>query len=248
MPPPYRQPFWAGFLQQPFQPAGAIGFAPAQWAAQHQLAGIPAATIPLPGQPLDRGTVRDICRNPGYPVLFGYICAMAWGIQGVGPFGPPNVASAWTQRALIAQGLNQLRNGGLTRCAAYNLFRASGGNGNTIPGLGPSYFTKLLHFFSPNDDFYIMDKWTTQAVNVLTGTWLVPVTAQGGINASRCGNYQAYCEEVDSIGGLRGANGGLAEEMLWAWRGYNWPGDAPLGRYNRQAIRKIYPNIPFACF
>jgi len=228
MPPPYRNPHWQVFAGIPFVPAGPVGYIPADWVRSHSLTGIPPAAVPIPVTQLDRAAVRAICRNPAYPVLLGYVCAMAWGLQGVGQYGPPNVARAWCQRAGIEQSLIQLRNGGLTRAAAYNLFRTPRGNNNIISGLGPAYFTKLLYFFSPTNDFYIMDRRTGQAVDVLTGTWVVTVTDEGGINANRSSDYQAYCDEVDLIARELSVTGEQAEEMLWAWRNYNWPGDGPL--------------------
>ena len=157
MPPPFRNPHWNVFSAIPHVAAGAVGNAPATWAANYGLVGVPAGAAPLPAHPINRATVRAICRNPANPVLFGYVCAMAWGGQGTLPGTGRYVASAWAANAMIAKHLAALHAGQLTRCQAYNLFLGTG----AVAGLGPAFFTKLLYFFSPTPNCYIMDQWTS---------------------------------------------------------------------------------------
>jgi hypothetical protein len=143
----------------------------------------------------------------------------------------------------------------MTRCDAYNLFLGVGG----VPGLGPSYWTKLLYFFSPNSNFYIMDKWTGQSVDLMTGNWVVRMAGKATSALNKCGNYQAYCEEVDEIAYILGVTGAQAEEMLmskggrrpWPWRAHvraNWPAHAPAGRYSTSTMHARYPHIPVGNF
>lgn len=254
MPPPYIPAHWLTFAGIPHAPAGAVGYIPTQWAANHGLI-VPAGDIPLPALNQNRAQVWNICQNPLNPVLFGYVCAMAWGGQGAGPGGPGHVAAAWGAGAVLAPKLALLRAGGLTRCQAYNLFTGA----NAVPGLGPAYFTKLLYFFMPNSNCYIMDQWTGKSVDLLTGHWVVRMNGNAVAQANKCGNYQAYCEEVDHMAALLGVNGEQVEEMLmskggrypWPWRAYvraNWPAHAPIGHYNHIAMHAIYPHIPLCCF
>ena len=163
MPPPYQQPQWEVFINIPYQPAGPVGRPPSDWVITYglnNLEGLPD----LPDQMLDRAEVREICQNPEYPVLYGYICAMAWGGQGAGGRGR-YVVDSWNARNLIISRLENLRANNLNRRDAYNLFL----NDNRVPGLGPAYFTKLLYFFSPEPTYYIMDQHTARSVNLLTG-------------------------------------------------------------------------------
>lgn len=74
--------------------------------------------------------------------------------------------------------LNLLRTGGLSRCEAYRLFLGTG----AIPGIGPAFFTKLIYFFSPTPDFYILDQWTAKSVNLLTGNWVVKMSGDTVFN------------------------------------------------------------------
>lgn len=232
-----------------------MGYIPTAWVARHQLHGVPDGAIPLPIHQLDRAAVRDICRNPANPVLFGYVCAMAWGLQGAGPGGRGHVADAWAANALLIPKLDALRAGRLTRCQAYDLFTGI----NSVPGLGPAYFTKLLYFYLPDPDCYIMDQHTGKTMGLMTDNKLVRMADKAVSNANKCGNYQAYCEEVDAMARFLGVTGEQVEEMMmskgghnpWPWRAHvraNWPAHAPANRYNRLAMHAIYPHIPLGCF
>ena len=237
--------------------AGVVGHAPANWVANFRLVGVPAGAGPLPVKPIDRATVRAICQNPANPVLFGYVCCMAWGGQGTLPGTGRYVTSSWGAKAVIGSHLMALRNGRLTRCQAYNLFSGTG----AVKGLGPAFMTKLLYFFSPLPNNYIMDQWTAKSVNLLTGNWVVRMTPGGSVhNQNKCGNYQAYCDELDSMAKLiGGVTGEQVEEMLmsqgkpalWPWRAHvraNWARHAPAGNYSSASLCRVYKHIPTGCF
>ena len=251
MPPPYRNPHWNVFAGIPHVSAGPVGYAPANWVANNRLVGVPLGAVPLSTHQLNRTAVRAICRNPSNPVLFGYVCAMAWGLQGAGPGGSRHVAAAWRANALLIPKLNALRAGGLTRRLACDIFTGA----NRVPGIGPAYFTKLLYFFLPDPNCYIMDQQTGKSINLLSGNWVVRMAGNAVSNLNKSGNYQAYCEELDSMGALLGVTGEQVEEMMmskggrhpWPWRAYmraNWPSQAPTGPYSPAALHAIYPHIP----
>lgn len=254
MPPPYRNPHYTVFAGIPNVPQGPVGYAPKKWAASHRLTGVPSAAA-LPALKLDRHGVRNICLNPANDVLFGYVCAMAWGMQGAGPGGRGHVASAWAERARLIPKLNALRAGELSRAAAYDLFTGRG----AVPGLGPSYFTKLLYFFSPKPTFYIMDQWTGKSVDLLTGGWVVRMAGAAPSNLNKGGNYPAFCEEIDSLAGLLGNTGEQIEERMFSkggkhlapWRAHvvaNWPTHKPQNRYHAAGLHAIYPHLPITRF
>jgi hypothetical protein len=254
MPPPYRKPHYSVFAAIPHTPQGSVGYVPATWAMNHKLPSVPNVAG-LPHHKLDRAQVRAICRNPAHHVLFGYVCAMAWGLQGAGPGGRGHVASAWAARNNLIPKLNTLRVGGLTRITAYNLFTGA----NAISGLGPSYFTKLLYFFSPQPTFYIMDQWTGKSVDLLTGNWIVRMAGTAPSSLNKSGNYQACCEEIDSLAGLLGNTGEQIEERMfskgkphpWPWRSHvdaNWLAHKPHHRYHAAGSHAIYPHIPITDF
>lgn len=223
MPPPYHHAHWNAFSDIPFQEQGAVGVAPLKWVTRHGLAGVPDQAA-LSHVVLNREAVIEICREPAHDVLFAYACAMAWGGQGGGPGGRGHVAAAWNARAQLVPRLTALRAGGLSRSEAYTLFCGAG----AVPGLGPSFFTKLLYFFSPAPSFYIMDQWTAKSVNLLTGTALVRLAGHAPSSQNQGGNYEAFCQEVDLMAGLLNCPGQVAEERLfskggrkrWPWRAY----------------------------
>jgi hypothetical protein len=249
---PFVNPHWAVFAGTKHIPAGKIGFKPEEWAKTHGTT-LPPLSPALPTYKLTRSHVMEICREPSNPVLFGYICAMAWGSQGSGPGGGRHLISAWSDKTKIEAILLKLRAGGLTRCQAYNLFL---GKGN-IPGLGPAYFTKLLYFFSPEENFYIMDQWTAKSINLLTGRKVVRLTGDYVAINNTCGNYEAYCEEVDAIAGHLSQSGENIEEMLmskggkrpWPWRCHVKSTSQPSSRYSSTLNQKNYSKtIKNSCF
>ena len=247
---PYQPSHWSVFAKIPHVAAGRVGFIPEQWADNHALRDLPTKETSLPTCQLDREQVRKICQNPDLPVLFGYICAMAWGLQGAGPGGAKHVTAAWAARAALIPKLLTLRDGALKRGQAYDLFTGA----NAVQGLGPAYFTKLLYFFHPSPHCYIMDQWTAKSVNLLTGNWVVRMVGDAVSNLNKCGNYQAYCEEVDAMAALLGVRADDCEEMLmskgghnpWPWRAYvraKWVIHAPVSRYSRSGMHSRYPHI-----
>jgi hypothetical protein len=132
-------------------------------------------------------------------------------------------------RNAIEEKLKKLRSGNLTRAQAYDLFRDK--NKNAVKGLGPSYFTKLLYFFSPTPDFYIMDQWTGKSVRLLTGKRIVLMhkNKKASPTSENTGkNYRKFCEVVDSLAWQLRNTGEQMEERLFSkkchppaqWRAY----------------------------
>jgi hypothetical protein len=267
MPPPYHNPHWTAFVNAGYQPQAAVGEGPAGWALG--LPNVPnAANLSI--APLNRVQVRDLCQDPQIDELFAYVCAMAWGDQSdrfARNGQPGHKTLAWNNRNLISPKLQALRAGGMNHSQAYNLFAGQ----NAVPGLGPSFFTKLIYFFSPNAQpgqvgFYIMDQWTAKSVDLLTQQWVVRLarvekTSPGPTN--KCGHFEAFCHEIESIAGALGLQGAGAgdqvEQRLMSegghnpqpWRVHvraNWPLHAPTGRYNRALLHATYPHIPIHRF
>jgi hypothetical protein len=166
---------------------------------------------------------------------------MAWGKQGGNGRGSKNVKSAWAKRNILENKLEELRLGKLSRCEAYNLFCGE----KRIKGLGPAYWTKLLYFFDPSQNFYIMDQFTSKSINLLTGIQIVRMDGNSVSAANKCGNYQAYCEEIDEIALSLNESGENVEEMLMSGKGKPWrlylKNLEP--RYEPEILRKAYSHI-----
>lgn len=204
---------WSLLQGLPYVAAGPVGIAPSEWVKRLELQGVPHANR-LPQSALDRSAVRQICRDPNHPVLFGYACAMAWGGQGLGPT-KPHAQSAWAKHGHLQPILERLRNETLTRVEAYELFL----NGARIPGLGPSFWTKLLFFFAQRDDLYVMDQWVAKSVNLLVGHSLVPLVGGCPPRTTPSSVYDAYCQEIDRIASRLGLTGSQAEEKMMSHGG-----------------------------
>lgn len=217
-PSPFSNAHWDAFKQIPHQTQGAIGTAPATWAAKCGFDDVPDSAL-LPEQRLTRQQVRDICLDPTRPVLFGFVCAMAWGEQ-----QKRNAKLSWKARLVLQKNLERLRGGGLTRAQAFDLFAGK----NWILGLGPAYFSKLLYFFSPAPTDYIMDQWTARSVNMITGRKVALMAGDYVSGYSTGEHYQAFCEEIDAMAAALGCAGQDIEERLfsqggrkpWPWRAY----------------------------
>jgi hypothetical protein len=204
---------WNVLQGLPYTAAGAVGIAPSDWVRRLKLAGVPDANR-LPQSPLDRAAVRQICRDNNKSVLFGYACAMAWGGQGLGPTRP-HAQSAWAAHADLKPILELLRTQPLNRGQAYELFL----NGTRIPGLGPSFWTKLLFFFAERADLYVMDQWVAKSVNLLVGRPLVPLVGGCPPRDTPPAVYNTYCEEIDRIAKNLGLSGSQAEEKMMSHGG-----------------------------
>ena len=203
---PFVSKHWQKLAAIPFQALGAGGFPPQHWVSKYALEGVPHRSL-LPDFQLNRNAVRTICRDTTIPVLHGYACAMAWGGQG-GPFGGPHVRSAWAMRKQVKRHLERVRSERLGRKESYALFLKDG----TIKGLGPAYVTKLLYFFSPKLDHYIMDQWTAKSINLLAGREVVRMTGDYVSGTNTEANYAAFCTSVDMIAKLLRCTGDEAEQ------------------------------------
>ena len=180
------------FLEAPRVPQGAVGYAPAGWATRFQFTDVPDAGE-LPNARLTREELYAICRDR--PILYAYVCVMAWGLQGAVPGSRRNVQAAWANRGEIESRIRALRSGTLCVEQAYDLFCGE----RAIGGLGPSYFSKLLHFFFAGRSVPILDQWTARSVNLIAGR---PVVRMAGhypspLNTGR--EYVRFCQAVELI-------------------------------------------------
>lgn len=185
-----------------------VGYSPKAWADKYD---IEHNFIKLPNTLLDRSALNEICANQNS--LFAYICIMAWGLQGSGPGASKNVIEAWKNRSLIKEKIDALKKGELNRIEAYDLFCGS----NKVPGLGPAYFTKLLCFFSPKKDMYIMDQWTTKAILLLTNKNIIKHSKTGPTQANDGHNYELFCRFIDDLTSIiQAQNGQEVEQRLFS--------------------------------
>ena len=158
------------------------------------VAGHPAATV----APLTRSALRAICIDPAVTPLAKYACIMAWGGQHFGNFdkscGDPALKPLIL--ALLASANNRQSDFLVTQAAAA-----------FIPGLGISFYTKLLFFLRPVQDAYILDQWTAKSLLLLQFPPVIRLMRRSeGYNQAdpdtTQAEYECFCKAVE---GLRGS-------------------------------------------
>jgi len=175
---------------------------------------------------------------------------MAWG--GQGNRDKNHVTNAWAANQVLVPILTQIRGAALPRITAYKLF-LSGSRSNLIPGLGPSFFSKLLYFFGPKPSptqlppyaqppCYVVDNQVLKSLTLLTGLPFMQAATPGG--------YQAACETIDAMATMLQCSAQDLEERLFDrhrghWRRYR---NLHLANYQRQnyvlTMHAAFPNIP----
>jgi hypothetical protein len=89
---------------------------------------------------------------------------------------------------------------------------------NYIKGLGISFYTKLLYFFRPKPDAYILDQWTAKSARLLFNP--CPINLNGDLPdpATKPAQYEWFCAQLDNfapivwptIAGITGENAEVA--------------------------------------
>ncbi len=188
----------------PFPPPDvAVDFAPIPISYLNRptaaAAGVTAALAGGPfGAQLTRVALRAICLNRTVAPLEKYACIMAWGGQRFGNFdlsiGSRTLAPLIQN--LLASANNRQIDFSATQAAAA-----------LIPGLGISFYTKLLFFLRPVQDAYILDQWTAKSILLLQFPPVIRLMRRSaGYNQAHPGTtqaeYECFCKAVQ---GLRGS-------------------------------------------
>ena len=166
--------FKACFAAPPEQ--GPVGNSPGTYL--RELKEITKTDRPWPndydqGAKLTREQVRQICRQPDIEVLVGYAAAMAWGGR-----NKHNYRMSLAENSVMNLGalLNDLKASARPRI---DDFEATQEACRSIRGLGISFFTKLLFFFRPTPDAYILDQWTAKSALLLVPNCPIRLSSQG---------------------------------------------------------------------
>ena len=184
----------------PFPPPDvAVGFAPISYLNRPTAAaaGVTATVAGGPfGAPLTRVALRAICLNRTVAPLEKYACIMAWGGQRFGNFDV-SIGSRTLARLiqdLLASANNRQIDFLATQAAAA-----------LIPGLGISFYTKLLFFLRPVQDVYIFDQWTAKSLLLLQFPPVIRLGPLGNAGFARAhpattpAEYERFCQTVDDL-------------------------------------------------
>ncbi len=166
------------------------------------------------GGPLSRADVRAICTNRFIEPLAAYAVAMAWGEQRDDHFAVSISSSA------LPVLLEELRTSKNSREHDFGVTAAAG-----IDGLGIAFYTKLLYFFRPAADAYILDQWTAKSAHLLFSPAPMRLGSPGEDGyygphpATTPKEYEAFCASLDGLGATlwrgSGAIGENAEAAMF---------------------------------
>lgn len=151
------------------------------------------AALPHEGKkPLLRGEVRKLSRDAKAHPLVAYACIMAWGGRDLGNYR----RSLEDGGNAIIQLVNTLRKSTATRQDDFQMTQSAA---RSIPGLGISFYTKLLFFLREKPDAYILDQWTAKSAVALFPETGVRLTAIGLPESDTTGlTYEAFCSRLEA--------------------------------------------------
>ena len=223
--------FWNCFPIPPAQPA--VGDSPQAYLAKlNQLCEL---TLAWPGaHPLGQLTriqLRKLCRDAEVHVLIAYAAVMAWGGRGVDSRNYRVSLSAESLPYLTAI-LTKLRASSKNRQVDFAEMQLAAEN---IPGLGISFYTKLLFFFRDQADAYILDQFTAKSAKLLFDPCQIVLNASGYPDADNTPlSYEWFCSAAESMGAGRTTlpiwTGEQVEQAMFDVRGGVW----------RKYLRSIY--------
>jgi hypothetical protein len=157
------------------------------------------AALPHGGKrPLCRDELRALSRDTKAHPLVAYACIMAWGGRDFGNY----------RRSLddggdaIIKLVEALRKSTATRRDNFQLTQTAA---RSIPGLGISFYTKLLFFLRKQPNAYILDQWTAKSSIVLFPELGIRLTT-GGLPDPKTSSaiYEAFCSRLETCCGSEG--------------------------------------------
>ena len=182
---------WAVLAESPMLKQGAVGTAPATYAA---IAGFEDPR--LESHSLTRQEVIEKCQGPDADPWLSFIRIMAWGAQDKMAGGKSKVIAMFQQQEMIVEKVKAT----LASVHKNDAFRIW--TEEPIKHLWIAYFTKVLFFLRyPSDNCYIMDKWTASSYNLLMGNKLIKRHHMHMHSAASEAEkmYDDFCAFVDAV-------------------------------------------------
>lgn len=204
---------------------GPVGLAPRDWARGVEYVDAPQH---LSEVPLDRAAVRAFCADERNRTVDCALVVLAWGGTAL---RAPYRQLVWQARDRWVDTVERLRCETQTRTEAYQALRALKANRppDNLPGLGPSFFTKLIYFMLRAQDGWIMDQWLSKSINLLAGEPIVRLLAGGAPSLENThANYERFCRYLEEIAATLQLDPESTEQALFsrggrhprAWRAY----------------------------
>jgi hypothetical protein len=182
---------WPYLVQSPMLEQGPVGTAPATYAA---IAGFRDPR--LESHSLTREQVIEKCQVPDADPWLSFIRIMAWGAQDKMAGGKSKVVAMFQQQDMIVEHVTATKESAHKK-DAFRVWTKS-----PVKHLWIAYFTKVLFFLRyPNDNCYIMDKWTASSYNLLLGDRLIKShhMHMHSSAAEALAKYEEFCAFVDAV-------------------------------------------------
>ena len=197
--------------------AGLLGKAQPTLRTHACLAGSPS-TWPTHADPTSQAVSRAEVH-----VLIAYAAVMAWGGRGVDSRNYRVSLSAESLPYLTAI-LTKLRASSQNRQVDFAEMQLAAEN---IPGLGISFYTKLLFFFRDQADAYILDQFTAKSAKLLFDPCQIVLNSSGYPDADNTPlSYEWFCSAAESMGAGRTTlpiwTGEQVEQAMFDVRGGVW--------------------------
>jgi len=168
---------------------------------------------------LPRIELREICQDPNQNQLIVYALIMAWGGQRMNHY---RASIQDHPRSNLIFLIDYLRTSIDSRSTAFATTRDYC---TKIPGLGISYYTKLLYFLRPKPNSYILDQYTAKSSALIFDH--IKINNQGMPDPQTTGtDYNQFCENIETFARELGGewNPDLVEQAFFGkgtqWRNY----------------------------
>ena len=177
----------------------------------------------LPNNSQSRQQLHDYCADACNSVEACFLAVMAWG-----GMRRDHGRTAWralnsTHKQLWKTLAVMRTEKSLSREEVYDIL-----NKANIKGLGPAYFTKLMFFFSPLKNCYILDQWTARSASLLLDKDNFPIRMHLGKTVMRNNPatlYEIFCQLIEGLAqdaSFKGLRPDQIEECLFGGRNSEW--------------------------
>lgn len=168
-------------------------------------------------QTFDRSGLQEICDDKINSNLCVTVAILAWGNMRFN-----HARTLFQNWKYLNPIVGNLRTGQIeSRYEAFEILQCARATGK-LPGLGISYFTKLICFLKPNLNGYILDQWTGKSINLLWNEPLVRISKSGWVTDHNTPDtYEEFCKRVESLAEKLGVKPLKAEEIIFSVGGRN---------------------------
>ncbi len=142
---------------------------------------------------LTRKEVRESCQNKNITIDISLINILAWGGQRRNMF-----QLTWNTIDNLKPTIEKIKEGKINRKEAFEEL-SDICNKKKVKGISVSYFTKILFFYSKNEDSPILDQWTAKSVNLLWQNKIINIKNNLPNPKTTSDEYEEYTNVVTEL-------------------------------------------------